>query len=64
MRELQGLVLDSFLAHLSQRLIGELIVYPWSGFRRPSSIRPSVAVDNFQRSSSMKPLYQSKPIFM
>ena len=24
------------LAHLSQRLIGELIVYPWSGVRRPS----------------------------
>ena len=22
-----------FLAHLSQRLIGELIVYPWSGVR-------------------------------
>ena len=27
-----------FLAHLSRRLIGELIVYPWSGVRRrPSS---------------------------
>ena len=25
-----------FLAHLSRRLIGELIVYPWSGVRRPS----------------------------
>ena len=25
-----------FLAHLSQRLIGELIGYPWSGVRRPS----------------------------
>ena len=23
-----------YLAHLSQRLIGELIVYPWSGIRR------------------------------
>ena len=23
-----------FLAHLSRRLIGELIVYPWSGVRR------------------------------
>ena len=34
-----------FLAHLSRRLIGELIVYPWSGVRRrPSSsvVRPSV----------------------
>ena len=30
-----------FLAHLSQRLISELIVYPWSGVRRrhPSSVR-------------------------
>ena len=26
------------LAHLSRRLIGELIVYPWSGVRRPSSV--------------------------
>ena len=25
----------SFLAHLSQRLIGELIGYPWSGVVRP-----------------------------
>ena len=31
-----------FLAHLSRRLIGELIVYPWSGVRRrPSVVRPS-----------------------
>ena len=32
-----------FLAHLSQRLIGELIGYPWSGVRRrpsSSSVRP------------------------
>ena len=28
---------SSGLAHLSRRLIGELIVYPWSGVR-PSSI--------------------------
>ena len=27
----------AFLAHLSRRLIGELIVYPWSGVHRPSS---------------------------
>ena len=26
----------ALLAHLSQRLIGELIVYPWSGARRLS----------------------------
>ena len=38
------LVNSYFLAHLSRRLIGELIVYPWSGVRRrPSSVRrPSV----------------------
>ena len=40
-----------FLAHLSQRLIGELIVYPCSGVR-PSSVRRP----QFQRSSSLKPL--------
>ena len=28
-----------FLAHLSRRLIGELIVYPWSGVRRRPSVR-------------------------
>ena len=34
-----------FLAHLSRRLTGELIVYPWSGVRRrPSSVRPSSVV--------------------
>ena len=34
---------SSFLAHLSRRLIGELIVYQWSGVRRrrPSVRRPS-----------------------
>ena len=42
------------LAHLSQRLIGELIVYPWS----------VVVVHNAQTSSSQKPLGQSKPNFM
>ena len=30
----------TFLAHLSRRLIGELIIYQWSGVRRPS-VRPS-----------------------
>ena len=32
------------LAHLSQRLIGELIGYPWSGVRPSSSV-----VNNFKR---------------
>ena len=49
----------SFLAHLSRRLIGELIVYPLSGVRR----RPSV-VHNAQTSSSQKQLGRSKPNFM
>ena len=32
-----------FLAHLSRRLIGELIGYPWSG------VRPSSVVNNFKQ---------------
>ena len=42
--ELQPLinVRNWFLAHLSRRLIGELIVYQWSGVR-PSVWRPSSA---------------------
>ena len=53
-----------FLAHLSRRLTGELIVYPCSGVR-PSSVRPSVVRrSQFQRSSPLKPLGQSKPNFM
>ena len=51
------------LAHLSRRLIGELIVYPWSGVRRPSVRRPSgvrpSSVHNAQTSSSQKPLGRS-----
>ena len=37
------MLLSLFLAHLSRRLIGELIVYQWSGVRRrrPSVRRPS-----------------------
>ena len=50
-----------FLAHLSRRLIGELIVYPWSGGQRPSA---SVIDHNAQTSSSQKPLGRSKPNFM
>ena len=33
--------IDTLLAHLSRRLIGELIVYQWSGVRRTSSVPPS-----------------------
>ena len=39
---------------------GELIVYQWSGVRRPSV----VVVHNAQTSSSRKPLGRSKPNFM
>ena len=55
-----------FLAHLSRRLIGELIVYQWSGIRRRPSVRPSssVVVHIAQTSSSQKPLGRSKPNFM
>ena len=50
----------SFLAHLSQWLIGELIGYSWSGVR-PSAA--SVRRKQFQ-TSSPKPLGRSKPNFM
>ena len=35
------------LAHLSRRLIGELIVYPWSGVRRRPSVRRPQCSDIF-----------------
>ena len=52
--------LIAFLAHLSRRLTGELIGYPW--IRRLSVCRPSVR-SHFQ-TSPLKPLGQSKPNFM
>ena len=45
-----ALVQTLLLAHLSRRLIGELIVYPWSGVRRPS-VCPSVVVVRSQYSN-------------
>ena len=46
-------------------LLGELIVYPWSGVRRRSSVvRPSSVVHNAQTSSSQKLLGRTKPNFM
>ena len=63
--EIQGFIRCQFLAHLSRRLIGELIVYPWFGVcRRPSVRRTSSVVHNAQTSSSQKPLGRSKPNFM
>ena len=56
-----GLIKVFFLAHLSRRFIGELIVYLWSGVHRPSA---SYVVHNAQKSSSQKPLGRSKPNFM
>ena len=50
-----------FLAHLSRRLIGELIVYPWSGVRRR---RPLSSVVHNAQTSSQKPLGRSKPNFL
>ena len=50
-----------FLAHLSRRLMGELIVY--QSLRRPSSVRPSVR-PQFQTSSPLKPLGQSNSNFI
>ena len=44
-----GIGFSRFLAHLSRRLIGELIGYQWSGVR-PSFVYPSsvVVVNNFK----------------
>ena len=47
------------LAHLSRRLIGELIVYPWSGVRRTSSVvvrRPSPQCSNIFFSETAWPI--------
>ena len=38
------------LAHLSRRLVGELIVYPWSG------IRPSSTISNMNISATSGPI--------
>ena len=62
-REMCDRGLKGFLAHLSRRLTGELIVYPCS-VRRPSVRPSSVRRSQFQRSSPLKPLGQSKPNFM
>ena len=52
-----------FLAHLSQRLIGELTGYPSFGVRGRRRRRRGRR-QQFQTSSSRKPLDQSKPNFM
>ena len=45
-------VRQRLLAHLSQRLIGELIGYSWSGVRR----RPSLTISNFFFSETAWPI--------
>ena len=49
------------LAHLSRRLIAELIVYPCSGVR---GCRGRRGRQQFQTSSPLKPFGQSKPNFL
>ena len=50
----------AFLAHLSRRLVGELIVYPCSGVRpsvrRPSVVRPSSTISNMNISATSGPI--------
>ena len=62
-----------FLAHLSRRLRGELLVYQWlwrpSSVRRPSVVRPSSVRrpsvrQHFQTSSPLKPLSQLNSNFI
>ena len=50
-----------FLAHLSRRLTGELIVYPCSGVRpasvvRPSSVRPPFTISKIFSSETAWPI--------
>ena len=52
----------TFLAHLSRRLPGELLVYQW--LRRPLSVRPSSVRQHFQTSSPLKPLGQLNSNFI
>ena len=46
-----------FLAHMSRRLIGELIVY--KGIRRPSVVRRPSVRQHFQTTSPLKPRSRS-----
>ena len=46
-----------FLAHLSRRLVGELMVYPWSGVRPSSVRRPSAfTISNMIISATSGPI--------
>ena len=51
-----------FLAHLSQRLMGKLIVY--QSLLRPPGVRPSSVRQHFQTSSPPKPLGQLNSNFI
>ena len=45
-----------YLAHLSQRLIGELIGYPWSGVRRLSVVSRPSTISNVFSSETTWPI--------
>ena len=45
-----------FLAHLSRRLLGELIVYPCSGVRPASVVRLSSTISNMNISATSGPI--------
>ena len=49
-----------YLAHLSQRVTGELIVYPWSGVRR----RPSVVLRSSVRRSQCSNIFFSETAWL
>ena len=46
----------TFLAHVSRRLIDELLGYSWSGLHPSTVFRPSVVVNNVQTYFSLKSL--------
>ena len=46
------ILIQVLLAHLSRRLIGELIVHVYKGIRRPSVCRPSVRLSTFSNDIS------------
>ena len=52
---LKNVFIPRFLAHLSRRLIGELIVYPCSGIL-PSSVRPSSTISKIFFSETARPI--------
>ena len=55
----------AFLAHLNQSLIGELIVYPWSGVRRrPSVVRRSQCSNMSKTIWPIKAKFYDEPLWI